>query len=103
MTTMDRQFRNARMPKGERLEARVTRPLKELIQQAADLAGLSLTDFIAVSAQKAAEETIRNYSVISLSARDSKLFVEAVLNSNKPNENLQAAFARQDEDVESVD
>jgi len=103
MTTLDQQIRAPRMPKTERLEARVTQQLKELIQQAAELTGLSLTDFIAVSAQRAAEETIRNCSVISLSARDSKLFAEALLNPGKPNENLRAAFARQDEDVESID
>ncbi len=91
-----------RAQKEERLEARIPRHIKELIQRAADLRGLSLTDFITVSAQQAAEATIREHRVITLTARDSLLFAEALLNPREPNAHLRAACALHDEDVISV-
>lgn len=77
----------------ERLEARVTADQKVLFQRAADLQGRSLTDFIISSAQAAAEETIRAQQIV-LSAKDSALFVEALLNPPEPNENLRRAMQR---------
>lgn len=66
--------------KSERLETRVTRGQKELVQQAAALQGRSLTDFVSASVQQAAEQTIREHTVITLSARDSHAVMEALLN-----------------------
>lgn len=103
MTTMQRYARGSRAPKDERLEARVTRQLKDTIQRAADLLGLSVTDFVAMSAQQAAEAAIREHSLITLTARDSEMFAEALLNPRKPSEKLRAAFERHDEDVISVE
>lgn len=100
MPSSDQQVRATRTPKTERLEARVTPHLKELLQQAADLAGLSLTDFLTVSAQRAAEETIRNARVITLTARDSQHFAEALLTPPPPSARMRAAFARHAEVVE---
>jgi uncharacterized protein (DUF1778 family) len=102
MPSSNPTMRRVRIPKRERLEARVSLQLKELIQEAADLMGVSLTDFITLSAQRSAEETIRTYRVISLSAQDSQRFAEALLDPGPPNETLRAAFARQDEDVVSI-
>lgn len=95
--------RSVRAAKRERLEARVTAQLKELIQHAADLAGLSVTDFITMSVKRAAEETIREHTIISLSLRDSLLFAEALVAPSEPNERLRAAFARLEGEVTSVD
>ncbi|MBI4320891.1 MAG: DUF1778 domain-containing protein [Chloroflexi bacterium] len=80
--------------KSERLEARVTRQQKELVQRAADLSGRSLTDFIVSSLQSAAEETIRTHQVIELTARDTEAFVSSLLNPPVPNERLRAAARR---------
>ena len=44
--------------KSERLEARLSREQKELLQWAADLEGRSLTDFVVSHAQNAAVQTI---------------------------------------------
>jgi uncharacterized protein (DUF1778 family) len=78
----------------ERLEARITPEQKALLQRAADLTGRSLTDFVVSSAQAAAEEAIERQHVINLSARDSLIFAEAILNPAEPNENLRAAARR---------
>jgi uncharacterized protein (DUF1778 family) len=77
--------------KRQRVEARVTPEQRALIQRAADLTGRSLTDFIVSSVQAAAEEAIRERNVIFLSAEDSRVFAEAVLNPGEPNKHLRAA------------
>jgi uncharacterized protein (DUF1778 family) len=79
--------------KSERLEARITREQKELLLRAAELRGLSLTDFLIDSAHRAAEATIREHTIMTLTGRDSSLFVEALLHPSTPNPTLRAAFA----------
>jgi len=78
--------------KRERLEARITAEQKALIQHAADLSGRSLTDFVVASVQAAAEEAIRTHGVIRLSARDSLIVADEILNLAPPNDALRAAF-----------
>jgi uncharacterized protein (DUF1778 family) len=80
--------------KRERLEARISPEQKALFQRAADLTGRSLTDFVVSSVQAAAEEAIERHQVIRLSARDSLIFAEAILNPAEPNEHLRAAAER---------
>lgn len=77
--------------KRERLGARITPEQKALLQRAADLTGRSLTDFVVASAQAAAEETIRRYEIIQLTARDSERLAQVLLNPPAPNEKLRAA------------
>jgi uncharacterized protein (DUF1778 family) len=98
-----KQLEAPRSAKSERIEARVTRQQKEILQRAAELSGLSLTDFLITSAQNAAEATIREHNVITLTARDSIAFAEALLTPSKPNEALHAAFERYDQEVTSND
>ena len=98
---MDHGAQTPRPAKTERLEARVTAQQKKLIQRAAALDGLSLTDFIVSSAQRAARKTIRTHREIVLSARDSQAFAEAFLNPGQPNAELRDAFARLDAEVRS--
>jgi uncharacterized protein (DUF1778 family) len=85
--------------KSERLEARATRDQKELFQRAAELSGLSLTDFLTMSAQSVAETTIRQHSIMTLTARDSLAFAEALFNPGEPNAALRNAFTRHDQEV----
>jgi uncharacterized protein (DUF1778 family) len=85
--------------KRERLEARVSAEQKAVFQRAAELEGRSLSDFLIDSAQRRAEEVIREHEVIRLSVQDSLLFAEAVLNPPTPSERLRAAFARYKEEV----
>lgn len=78
--------------KQERLAARLSAEQKQLIEHAAALSGLSLTDFVVQSAQAAAEEVIQRREVIRLSAQDSAAFADALLNPPEPNEALIAAL-----------
>ena len=63
-----------------RLEARVTKDQKKLLQQAAKLHGRTVTDFIVSSAQEAARRAIEEREVIRLSAQDREAFVASLLN-----------------------
>jgi uncharacterized protein (DUF1778 family) len=79
--------------KRDRLEARISHEQKQLFQRAAALRGQSLSDYVVSTVQKAAEEALREHELITLSARDSRIFVEALLQPPEPNSALQAAYA----------
>ncbi len=66
---------------------------KALLQHAADLRGQTLTQFLLTSAREAAEEVIRQYEVVVLSAEDSRMLAEALLHPSPPNDYMRAAFA----------
>ena len=80
--------------KAARLEARISQDQKALLERAALIAGRSLTDFVVNSAQEAATRTIRDHEMMSLSARDSKTFVAAILDASEPGARLRKAAQR---------
>ena len=92
MPTVETVERN--LLKTERLEARVSPQVKELIQQAADLLGRSLTDFILDNLQDAAKRVILEHRIMELSVTDSKIFVESLLNPPEPKARLKRAARR---------
>jgi len=79
--------------KRDRLETRVSPEQKLLFQRAAMLRGQTLSDYVVNIVQQDAEETIHRHDLITLSARDSRIFVDALLNPTGPNDALRAAFA----------
>jgi len=83
-----------RAAKTERLEVRATAEQKELLLQAAGLQGQSLSEFVVRSAQEAARRALRKQNVLELSARDSRAFVEALLNPQPAGPQLRQAAAR---------
>ena len=85
--------------RSERLEARVTREQKQLIEQAAELEGRSITDFIVASTQSAARQVIQERELLKLGARDREVFVRALMNPPKPNEKLRQAIRRYRETI----
>jgi uncharacterized protein (DUF1778 family) len=84
----------ARQAKVARLEARISSEQKRLFERAADLQGRSLTEFVIRSMQKAAQETIREHELMSLTARDTKAFVNALLKPPAPSARLKRAAER---------
>jgi uncharacterized protein (DUF1778 family) len=80
--------------KSQRLVARVTADQKRLFQRAAALQGRSLSDFVIASAQDAAHRTIRDQEVLGLGARDSAVFVAALLKPSPVNERLRDTLRR---------
>ena len=79
--------------KSERLEARISREQKELLQWAADLEGRSLTDFVVSHAQNAAVQTISEHTVIKLNRADSIAFAESLASPPELSEDAPLARA----------
>ena len=78
----------------ERLEARVSPDLKSLFQEAADMRGVTLSDFIINSVHDAAVETVEQHKIIHLNREASIQFAEALLRPPAPNARLKAAARR---------
>ncbi len=78
----------------ERLETRVPREQKRLFQRAAELRGVTLTDFVIEALQEAAVKTVEEHNVLKLAMEDQRTFVDALMNPPAPNEALQKAAER---------
>ncbi len=82
------------LTRDQRLDARVTREEKEMIETAANLRGTSASDFVRMVTREAAMNTIREHEVLTLNEEARQVFVEALLNPPKPNEKAVAAARR---------
>ncbi len=83
---------NAR--KGDRIEARLSREAKAIIEHAASLEGVSASDFVVSHAQQAARQVISEHERWRLDRGQSAAFVEALLSPPKPNAALRRAAER---------
>ena len=86
--------RRKRPAKLKRLEARITQVQKRIIERAAALRGTSVTDFVVVSAQRAATDTIKDFEMMSLRGEAREAFVNALLNPPAPNAAANSAAER---------
>lgn len=82
------------MPALARIEARVSREQKRRFEQAAEIEGVTLTDFAISSMERAARQTLQEHALLVLSARDQRAFVDALLSPPEPNEALRRAAKR---------
>jgi uncharacterized protein (DUF1778 family) len=89
--TKTKTKRAAPKSKAYRFDARLNASQRILIQRAADLEGRTMTDFVLLSAEAAAERTIRERAMLILSARETEAFVSAILKPAKPGRVLRAA------------
>lgn len=80
--------------KRDRFNARLTEEQKALFERAAALYGQSVSQFVMSSAQRAAEQAIREHEIISLSARDSRTVMQALAHPALANEALRKAAER---------
>lgn len=87
----------AKVKKTDRLDARVSPEIKDLCQQAADLEGRSLTDFVVHSVYEAAKRSIMDHQILKLTERDRLAILEAFVNPPLPNEHLKRAARRHTE------
>lgn len=85
--------------RGERLDARVTREEKEIIETAARLRGTSASDFVRMATREVALDTIREHDVLTLNEKAKRVFVEALLNPPKANKKAIAAARRLKEET----
>lgn len=85
---------NGRKLKEKRITVRVTDSLKERVEEAANLSGRTLTDFIVQAIQEQADEVIQKHHVLELSLRDMDALVDALENPPNPNSPMRRSVAR---------
>lgn len=73
-----------------------------LIQQAAELQGRSMTDFVVSTAQEAAQRVIEQTEVIRVPLADQLCFAEALIAPPEPNTVLINAFQRREKLLRSA-
>lgn len=78
-------------PKEARIEARVSPKQKRLFERAAEIEGVTLTDFAISSMQRAARSVLEEQTKLELSERNQRAFVEALMNPPEPNRALREA------------
>jgi len=78
----------------ERLDARVTKEEKRVIETAASLRGISVTDLMRTTITDAANKIIRENEILTLSERERQAFVQALMNPRRPNDAAIAAVRR---------
>lgn len=79
--------------KEERVSARVTRSVHSTLQQAADMVGATVNQFLVQAALKEAQGLIERERIIQLTQRDAKLFFGMLEHPPKPKPKLRAAVA----------
>jgi uncharacterized protein (DUF1778 family) len=83
----------------ERINLRVKSSAKELIVRAAGFEGKTVSHFILTSALKSAEKTVQEHQMMTLNAKDSKTFFDALAAPVKFNRKLTAALKDHDKRV----
>lgn len=78
----------------DRMDVRLAREHKALIQQAADYSGESLTSFTVSTLVREARKVVQEYELLTLSERDRERFIALLDDPPAPNEALQRAAAR---------
>jgi len=90
------------MPKKmERIDLRLRADQKELIERAAHLRGLSVSDFVMQNADEAAIKTIEQNTRLVLSGKDAVAFIEMLENPPAPSARLKKAFQQYRDEVGS--
>jgi len=86
--------------KTERIEARTSPDVRQLIEKAAQLEGRSISDFVISMAAAGARKTIQEFSVITLSAKDQQAFAASLVDPKAVPDALKRAKKRHEELIE---
>jgi len=81
-------------PARARVSARVPKGVHARLEEAADLIGATVNQFVLQAALKEADRVIEHERVIVPSARDAKIILELLDNPPAPNAKLRAALKR---------
>ena len=87
--------------KSARLETRVSKEQKDLIERAAAYSGRTVSDFVVAHVEVAAKKVIEEYERIHLDKEQSRVLVDALLSPKRPNKKLRGALAEHRQRVES--
>lgn len=87
--------------KQDRINLRLKHSAKKMLERAASFEGKTVSNFILTSALARAEKTIHEHEVMSLNARDSEAFFNALTKPVRFNRKLAAAFEEHEQRVTS--
>src|SRR5271169_6953302 len=82
----------------KRITARVSENVRVTLEQAAELLGATVNQFVVQTAYQEAQRVIERESVIRLSQKDARKVLSLLDRPPKPNRRLKAAVARHRED-----
>jgi uncharacterized protein (DUF1778 family) len=95
MTTINPSAKTAR------IETRVSKEQKELIERAATFSGRTVSEFVLAHIEVAAKKVIEEHEKLHLDQAQSRILVEALLSPKKPNKKLKTAMDEYRKRVES--
>ena len=95
MTTINPSAKTAR------IETRVSKEQKELIERAATFSGRTVSEFVLAHIEVAAKKVIQEHEKLHLDQAQSRILVEALLAPKKPNKKLKTAMEEYRKRVES--
>ena len=81
-----------RATRSERLDARITSQQKELISEAAQMFGMTTTQFVVQAAVRHARRVLREEAIVRTNERDRELLINALVNPPEPSDVLQRAW-----------
>lgn len=84
-----------------RIETRVSKEQKELIERAATFSGRTVSEFVLAHLEVAAKKVIEEHEKLKLDRTQSRVLVEALLTPKKPNKRLKNATDEYRKRVES--
>ncbi|MGF1641461.1 MAG: DUF1778 domain-containing protein [Rhodospirillales bacterium] len=87
--------------KNERVQFRVDRSTKRLIERAAALSNMTVSGFVVASALSEASRLVAERERLTLSERDWAIFAKALAKPPPPSAALKAAFAEHDRVIAS--
>ena len=87
--------------KNERINLRLKSSAKSLIKRAAGFEGQTVSRFILTSALEKAEKTVQKHETMTLNAKNSRIFFEALAAPVRFNRKLAAALEEHDQRVVS--
>ncbi|MES9904779.1 MAG: DUF1778 domain-containing protein [Sedimenticola sp.] len=87
--------------KDERINLRLKHSTKLMLERAASFEGQTISKFVLNSALARAEKTIQEHDIMSLNARDSKIFFNALAAPEEFNKKLTTALEEHDQHVTS--
>ncbi len=87
--------------KNERINLRLKSSAKSLIERAASFEGKTVSHFILTSALEQAEKTVQEHEIMTLNAKNSRIFFEALAAPVRFNRKLAAALEEHDQRVVS--
>jgi len=79
--------------RNERINLRLNKNAKALIERAAGFEGKAVSQFILFSALASAEKTVREHDIMALNARESQRFFDALSRPVRFNKKLTEALA----------